>query len=369
MRPNVADVNHLTRTMLAVGAATVVVILVAYCVPIGTTSRAYASGAPKGATTLFSVVKKISFGNYGPDASIAAIDGQSIFLTGTFEHGNSAPATLVRVDRQSFTVTARARLPSVTSVAYGDSALWWATGAPLGNAGTTLTRGHGRLLLKVDPTSLKVLARFVLPEPTLLVTVAQDKVWVATSTNLFCVDPETGAIIARVAVGFFPVALAPSYNSARIYALGGTPKNHLVLADYSAVSGHRLGTRQIEDFSGGPLAVVRGGVWIPVQSTKTQSTTVRLFKGRGLSPSSSLGRFTFDTLAYVGGSILWLIDAGGRGPTVCANPGNGIIRAKGSPVGVEYGAMAFDGGSTYLLRSIGTNESLLKIVPSSTCSR
>jgi hypothetical protein len=57
------------------------------------------------------VVKKISFGNYGPDANIAAIDGQSIFLTGTFEHGNNAPATLVRVDRQSFTVAARATLP------------------------------------------------------------------------------------------------------------------------------------------------------------------------------------------------------------------------------------------------------------------
>ena len=362
--------NHFTRTRLAVGAATVVVILVAYCVPIGIVSRAFASSAPKGATTLFSVVKKISFGNYGPGASIAAIDGQSIFLTGTFRHGNSAPATLVRVDRQSFTLVARTRLPSVTSVAYGDNALWWATGAPLGNAGTTLTPGHGRLLLKVDPTSLKVLARFMLPAPTLLVTVAQGKVWVATSTELFRVNPETGAIIARVALGFLPVALAPSYNSAQLYVLGHLPGDHLILADYSVASGHRLGTRQYPNFSDGPLAVVRGGVWIPVQSTKTQSTTVRLFKGRRFTSSSSVGKFTFDTQAYAEGNMLWLIDAGGRGPTVCANPVDGIIRAKGSSVGVEYGAaMAFDGGSTYLLRNIGTNESLLKILPSSECSR
>lgn len=358
-----------TRSRLAVGVVTVMAILVAYCVPIGNISRAYASNAPKGAATLFSVVRKISFGNYGPGASIAAVDGQSIFLTGTFLHGNSAPATLVRVDLQSFTVTARARLPSVTSVAYGDDALWWATGAPLGNAGTTLTPGHGRLLLKVDPTSLKVLARFVLPGPTLLVTVAQGNVWVATSTDLFRVNPKTGAIIAKVALGFSPVALAPSFNSAWLYALGGTARSHLILADYSAVSGHRLGIRQIADFSGGPLAVVRGGVWIPVQSTKTQSTTARLFKGRRFTPSSSVGKFTFDTQAYVEANILWLIDAGGRGPTVCANPANGIIRAKGSPVGVEYGAAAIDGGSTYLLRNTGTNESLLKIVASSDCSR
>lgn len=361
--------SHFTRTRIAFGAVTVVAILVAYCLPLGTISRAYASSAPKGATTFFSVAKKISFGNYGPDASIAAIDGQSIFLTGTFEHGKSAPATLVRVDRQSFTVTQQATLPSVTSVAYGDNALWWATGAPLGNAGTTLTPGHGRLLLKVDPTSLKVLARFMLPGPTLLVTVAQGKVWVATSTALFRVNPETGAIIARAALGLFPVALAPSYNSAWLYVLGYLPGDHLILADYSAASGHRLSSRQYPNFSDGPLAVVRGGVWIPVQSTKTQSTTVRLFKGRRFTPSSSVGKFTFDTQAYVGGNILWLIDAGGRGSTVCANSADGNIRAKGNPAGVECGAMAFDGGSTYLLRSIGTNESLLKIVPSSECSR
>lgn len=37
---------------------------------------------------------------------------------------------------------------------------------------------------------------------------------------------------------------------------------------------------------------------------------------------------------------------------------------KGSPVGVEYGAMAFDGGIMCLVRNIGTNDSLLKILHS-----
>ena len=114
--------------------------------------------------------------------------------------------------------------------------------------------------------------------------------------------------------------------------------------------------------------MTRGGVWIPVQSTKTQSTTVRLFTGQRFTSSSSLGTFTFDTEAYAGNGILWLIDGGGQGPTVCANPANGNIRAQGSPVGIEYDAMAFDGGSTYMLRSIGANESLLQIAPSSKCS-
>ncbi len=322
------------------------------------------------ATRLFSVTNKLSFGNYGPDANIVASDRQAIFLTGTFERGKNAPAAdLIRVDSQSLVVMARAWLPTVTSIAVGDGALWWATGAPLGNAGTKDTPGHGRLLLKVNPTSLKVLARFVLPDPTLLVTVAQGKIWVATSTDLFRINPETGAIITRVALGFFPTALAPSYDGARLYVLGYLPKDHMIFADYSTTSGQRLGSRQYPNFSGGPLAVVRGGVWIPVQSTKTQSTTIRLFTGREFTSSSSLGRFKFDTEAYVEGNVLWLIDSGGEGPTVCANPADGKIRAEGSPVGVEYGAMAFDGGSTYLLRSNAPNQSLLKIVPSSTCSR
>lgn len=346
-----------------------VVFVVSFLVPIEIVAPADAVGAPNGATKLFSVTKSLSFGNYGPNASIAAIDGKSIFLTGTFEHGNGAPADLIRVDRQSLMVVARARIPSVTSVAYGDNALWWATGEPFGHSGTTLTPGHGRLLLKLDPVSLRVLARFTLPAPTLLVVVDQSEVWVATSTHLYRMNPVTGAIIASVALGFSPVAMAPSYNGAWLYLLGDLPGDHIIFADYTANSGRHLKSRRYPNFSIGPLAVVRGGVWIPIESTKSQSTTMQLFKSQRFTSSSSLGKFTFDTEAYVAGNILWLIDAGGVGPTVCANPSNGLVRAKGSPVGVEYGAMAFDGGSTYLLRSIGTNESLLKILPSSQCAR
>lgn len=355
---------------LLVVSATVALALVTICIPVGAASHDRAASTPVGTKALFSVAKRLSFGNCGPDANIDTIDRSSIFLTGTFSCGKAAPADLIRVDRRTLKVARRAMLPSVTSVAYGDNALWWATGAPLGNAGTSLTPGHGRLLYKVDPVSLKVIARFQFPGLTNLVTVARDDLWVATPTSLIRVNPANGAIMVTVKLGFYSVALAPSYNSAWLYVLGYTRRgDHLILAVYSSVSGHLLGTRKNPNYSIGPLAVVRGGVWVPVQSTKTQSTTVRLYKGRDFAPSSSLGRFTFDTDAYGEGGILWLIDAGGRGPTVCAIPANGVVRARGGPVGVEYGAMAFEGGSTYLLRSIGLNQSLLQIVPSARCSR
>jgi hypothetical protein len=273
------------------------------------------------------------------------------------------------VNRGTLKVAARATLPTVTSVAYGDGALWWATGAPLGNAGTTLTPGHGLLLLKVNPTSLKVTARFKLPGTTQLVTVVGTNVWVATPTSLYRINPANGTILVTVRLGYFPAALVSSFDGARLYVLGSArPESHLVMSVFTATSGRLLGTRKNSNLSDGPFAVVRGGVWIPIQSIKSQSTTVRLFKGGHFAMSSSLGRFTFDTNAYAGNGILWLIDAGGVGPTVCASDANGVVRARGGPVGVEYGAMAFEGGGTYLLRSIGLNQSLLQIHPSLRCS-
>lgn len=338
--------------------------LVAFCTPVD-----LAAGAPTGTKALFSVEKRLSLGNCGPGASIAAIDKSSIFLTGTFSCGKVRPANLIRVDRHTFKVVARVLLPSVTSVAYGDNSLWWATGAPLGNAGTSLTPGHGRLLLRVDPTSLKVTGRFRLPGTTELVAVVRGNLWVATSTDVYRVNPATGAIMAAAHLGFNPEALAASYNGAWLYVLGDARSTtHLQMAIFSSATAQLLGARKNPNFSIGPFAVVRGGVWVPIQSTVTQSTTLRLFKGRNFASSFSLGRFTFDTNAYIGDGILWLIDAGGIGPTVCASPTNGVIRAQGGPVGVEYGAMAFDRGSVYLLRMTGLNQSLLQIRPSSKCS-
>lgn len=258
------------------------------------------------------MIKKLSFGDCGPDPSIVGVDKSSIFLTGTFSCGKATPADLIRVDRENFRVVARVRLPSVTSVAYGDGSLWWATGAPLGNAGTTLTPGDGRLLLRVNPTSLKVTGRFKLPGPTELVAIAHGNLWVATRTSLYRLDPANGAIMASVHLRFFAAALAASYDGLWLYALGGANfGGHLVVSVFSSVSGRLLGTRESPNFSSGPFAVVRGGVWVPVQSTVTKSTTMRLFQGRALTPSSSLGSFTFDTNAFVEGGILWLIDAGG----------------------------------------------------------
>ncbi len=357
-------------TRLLYSLAVLALVLVTVFTPFGPDSQVSAVSVPHGTKALFSVVKKLSFGDCGPDPSIDAVDKSSIFLTGTFSCGKATPADLIRVDRENFRVVARVWLPTVTSVAYGDGLLWWATGAPLGNAGTTLTPGGGRLLLRVNPASLKVTGRFKLPGPTELVTIAHGNLWVATRTSLYRLNPANGAIMATVHLAFFPAALAASHDGSWLYVLGGTNAgSHLVVTVFSSVSGRLLGTRKSPNFSSGPFAVVRGGVWVPVQSTATQSTTMRLFKGRALTPSSSLGRFTFDTNAYVGGGIFWLIDAGGVGPTECASPVDGVVRARGGPVGVEYGAMDFVDGSTYLLRTAGLNQSLLQIVPSARCSR
>ena len=191
----------------------------------------------------------------------------------------------------------------------------------------------------------------------------------ATSTSLMRVNPANGAVVTTVALGFDPVALAPSYNGAWVYVLGYSPSRHLVLADYSAGSGQRLGSRRLDSDSDGPLGVAAEGVWVPEEDTATLLTTAQLFKGQHLEPSSTVGGLSFDTQPYVEDNILWLIDSAGRGPTICADPDNGRVRARGAPVGVEYdGAMAWDGGKTYLLHDVGVDESLLEITPTGRCS-
>jgi hypothetical protein len=90
-----------------------------------------------------------------------------MFVIGTFDHLNDTTDDLIRVDLRTWHIAAVARFPNETSVALGDGALWWATGQ---EAFDIPAPDNGRVLLKIDPTSLRRLRSFVLPDRTLLVT-------------------------------------------------------------------------------------------------------------------------------------------------------------------------------------------------------
>lgn len=319
----------------------------------------------KDARPLFTIVRTLTIRLTSSVPEIAASDATSVFLTGTFSTSSGVRFTLLRIDRSSMKVVARSLVPNETSVAYGDHALWWATGSPLGTSGRTSTPDHGRELLKLDPTNLRVLARFHLPGQTLLVAVAAMHLWVATPSKLLQIDPSRGAVMVTVPLHYQPVALTPGAGG-RFYVLGGA-HGHLILADYSATSGHRIALRRVSGASSGPLAVTPFGVWLVSSGRDPLSATLRNYAGPDLNPGPSLQRLAVDVVPYAGASALWLIDAAGVAPTVCADLNTARVRATGSPLGVA-GGLAVVGTNTYVLRATGTRASLAQITPAHVCS-
>jgi hypothetical protein len=317
---------------------------------------------------LFTVSGRLSFGMGGPNPELVGIDPASLFLTGAFTDSTGQRATLMRVDRASLRTVATADPPDLTAVAYGVGAIWGATGHPNVDSGCNCTPPPpSRLLLKLDPVSLAVTQRFQLPAAPTLVTVAGGNVWVTTANTLMRIDPNDGRVLATVTLGFQPVSMAGSPDGTRIYALGDTVGDDFVLLDADAATGTTLGRVQGPLATYGPLAVTATGVWIPETDLARQSTRMQLFAGPGLRPSASVDGLVNDAVPYVAGSTLWVIDFGGIGPTMCADPATGAVRARGAPVGVSIGTMLSDATTTYLLNDVGVNDTLLRIAVTHSC--
>lgn len=101
---------------------------------------------------------------------MVATGGNSVFVVGTFDRSKGAVDDLIRIDLGTWRIAAAARFPNETSVAFGDSALWWTTGQ---NAFNIPAPESGRALLKINPTNLVRERTFLLPDRTVLVTVRQ----------------------------------------------------------------------------------------------------------------------------------------------------------------------------------------------------
>jgi len=323
---------------------------------------------PSGWTALFTVSGRLSFGMGGPNPELVGMDAASLFLTGAFTDSAGQRATLVRVDRASMRTVATADPPDLTAVAYGVGALWWATGHPNIEAGCNCTPPPpSRLLLKLDPVNLAVIQRFQLPAAPTLVTVAGGNVWVATANTLMRVDPHDGRVLNTVELGFQPVSVAGSPDGTRIYVLGDTVSDDFVLLDADAATGTTLGRVQGPFATYGPLAGTATGVWVPQTDLARQSTRMQLFTGPELRPSASVDGLVNDAVPYVAGNTLWVIDFGGIGPTMCADPATGAVRASGASVGVSIGTMLSDATTTYLLNDVGVNDTLLRIAVTHSC--
>ncbi len=336
-------------------------MLSALCTPTASSS-ASSSATPPNSAALFSVSRTLQLDTDGSNPSLVGEGDDSIFVVGTFDR-SKAVDDLIRIDLKTWRIAAVARFPNPTSEAYGDGALWWAAGQ---YAFDIPAPAQGRVLYKIDPSSLREERAFLLPGRTLQVTVAGTTLWVATRTALVRLDPESGRVLAQVPVSYAVSALTPSGNGAFIDILGSVGSRQFVTV-YDATSGRSVARRLLPGATGGPLATTSTGVWIATDNLDTKSATVRYYQGERLVPTAAHGGYAADTSLYTGDGVIWSVDSGGQGPTECLDPSTGHMLARGGPLGVGSGSVATYQGRTYMLFARNLTNYFLRVSTSTRC--
>lgn len=320
---------------------------------------------PPNSTALFSVSRSLILATDGAGPFIVGAGNDSIFVDGTFDqfHHQSNTEDLIRINLSTWRISAAARYPNETSVAFGDGALWWVTGQV---AFDIPAPDSGRVLFKIDPTKLSKEAAFVLPDRTLLVTVAGTSLWVATPSMLIRLDPKSGQILVKVPSSFSPIAMSSSEQGKYLVVLGSRDSKEY-LTTYDAVSGQRMMRRSIPGASGGPLATTTRGVWIDTADAKGQSTTARYYEGDRLLPSTTRGGYPPDISLFSGVGVIWLVDSWGLKSTECLAPSTGHVQSRGGPLGV-YGSFVAYAGRTFVLFDRGLTDYFARVIPTKSCS-
>lgn len=275
--------------------------------------------------------------------------------------------SLVRVQIDPLAVTAKTSLSGFPNspfdlnvAAFGLGALWAAAGD----------------LVRLNPKTLTVTARFALPDPALVVLVAGGTLWVGTPASLLAVDPATGDVVHVDPLGYRPAAMAVSPNGRTLYVLGdkqGAANPGAVLSSFNSATGTQLGERTLGAGSAvDGLAAAKGGAWVSLMmlNYKTPAATITLYKGTSLARGAQihLPPQGAATVAYLANHVLWLIDGRGTTKTKCASPAKGRTRATGSAgVTSEGGAMLTVEGNAFLLAP-GVPRRLLEIQATSACT-
>ena len=315
-------------------------------------------------TGLYRVIRSIQFPAQAEPYELVSASSSALYLIGGFfeatTHGH--PDNLLRVRLQPFAITTGTFVSGLfasgaNDAAFGLGALWAAAGD----------------LVRMDPTKLTVTARFSLPEPALLVTVAAGKLWVATATSLLKVDPATGTVQHAQPLRFLPYAMAASPDGRTLYVLGDkqhTAAPAAVLSSFNAATGALLGERTIGPASTGPIATTDNGAWVPVTelSAVKPTATIKLYQAPALALRAQIADQGAAVVPYLADHVLWLIDGSGASNTKCASVKTGYIYATGKPVSLSLnGAMLSVSGRAFLLGQANRTATLAEISATSSC--
>lgn len=314
---------------------------------------------------LFSVQRSVTLATTGANPSIAAVGGGSLYVVGTFDRSRGVVDDLIRVDSRSLRVEESTWLPSVTSVAYGDGSLWWATGALALNPGAP---DGGRALLELDPTTLKARKTFILPGRTVLVAVAGRDLWIASRQGVDRVDPLTGREIAASLLSYAPVAMAASASGRQLLVVASRGSRQFLLS-IDGVDGHVISRVELLGIDVAPPVELLNRLWLATAQTPTRTASIRSYSSTTLGPETVRSGYPSDEVVYGAAGVLWAADSGGLGRTECLDPRTGAVDATGAALGVGTGSVAGAGGDTFVLYQHGLVNELMKVKPTAACTR
>jgi hypothetical protein len=315
-------------------------------------------------TQLYQVIQSVLFPAQAQPYELVSASSRALYLIGGFFEATTDghPDNLLRVRQRPLAITTGTFVSGLfasgaNDAAFGLGALWAAAGD----------------LVRMNPASLTVTARFSLPEPALLVTVAADKLWVATATSLLQVDPATGAVQRTQPLGFLPYAMAVSPDGRTLYVVGD--KQHTavpaaVLSSFTVATGALAGERVIGSASTGPIATTDNGAWVPVTELGAvkPTATIKLYQGLALALRAQIVDQSPAVVPYVADHVLWLIDGSGASDTKCGIVRTGSISATGIPASLSAnGAMLSVNGRAFLLGQANRTATLVEIKAAPPC--
>ncbi len=275
----------------------------------------------------------------GPPTRLAVGGGAVFVLFGP----SNVPQRVARFDPRTGSAVWGPVIKGAHDLAVAGGWLWVSGGGVLGYG-----RPATRFLYRLDPSTLEVLGRVVLPESAYPLAPSPAGMWVGANDALYLVDPRTGHIDRTIPLKGTVGQISVDEQTGILY-----DSTHPVGdATIQAVEERDLATGVLRlrsfveknELEMNSLAAVPDGVWTAYATGMLGSAD--LLDASDLNWLASLeATATNGIRADYANAILWVSD-GMAGTLACADPATGGLRAQVSrPSGVDYGTsnvIAFD---------------------------
>jgi len=296
---------------------------------------------PVGEVTAMALDSSAIFALYAPAPTSGAIDVSQM--------------RLARIDRATGSVTTAGPFPNAAHLTRVAAGVWIAAGAEQGTSADT------QWLTLVDPVTLTVEQRVHLPGPPDPAMVTQPQLagastllWLGYGHSLYRLDPNTAQVLVTQTLPGVATSISIDPSGQRLYVgienTSNQPGQDLVI-ESDASTGARLASAPTGGRSlGGPeVAAASDGVWIAYatgtmgQVEHRSATTLAVLTGAGGTHSNGIH-------VFVGGSALWLVDAGAQ-RLACADLPTGTVAASSQET--LPAAIVADANGTYLAGADG----------------